>query len=177
MDWSYVPSPKELENHFRIEALAGKGMLAVRGHVMSEKIKRIPQISFKPAIKLGVGDYIEHDTSDVDKIKAMYLESGFETDVILQDPIGHRGPTVACPIGFPSTLHKPYKELRRFNRWICRVHVDIGGPSKTLKLVSVPHIEPDPKFDLLDHIWYTFICNWVVRGPPAVEILKSLLAR
>lgn len=175
VDWSYIPSINELEENIRIQALVASGVLG-RGFAPSD-IELVPAVSFKPTIRLKERDYFEHSSSDLNEIRRTYSESGFDTNVILQDPIGHRGPTVACPIGFPSNLHKRYDELRRFNRWICRVHVDIAHRPRTKKLISVPHIEPDPAFHTLDHIWDTFICKHVVRGRPAVDILKSLLVR
>lgn len=186
MDWSYVPSSAELENHLSLYLSHGRESESLLS-ALGRRRARLPPYA-RPSVgisyfKLVTGyrltrsSYITHNTSDVTEIRELYSESGFDTKVILQDPFGHRGPTVACPIGFPSTLRKRYKELRRFNRWICRVHVDIGDLPKTQRLISIPHIEPDPAFHTLDHIWDTFIFKHVVRGKPAVEILRSLLVR
>jgi len=74
-----------------------------------------------------------------------------------------------------KNLAKQYDELKKFNRWICRIHVNMTYLSQNGKLVSAPHIEPDPAFHSLTHLWDTYIRKNVVRGKPAVEILKWLL--
>ena len=111
---------------------------------------------------------------DIEQVKKMYNDCGFETKVILQDPFSHPWPSAACPIGFPFTFPKIYPELRRYSRWICRVHVEIGV-NETKTVVSIPHIEPDPSFHPAAHLIDTYIKGNVVRGAVAVEILTRLI--
>jgi hypothetical protein len=73
----------------------------------------------------------------------------------------------------PSSLN-PSPQLRRFNQWINRIHVDIAR-YKDENLVSIPHIEPDPVFNAIAHLWVAFIYKQEVRGKEAVTILKNFL--
>jgi hypothetical protein len=164
VDWSYIPSISELEE-FQSSTYDYRPYYTAY----------LPYpVGFYP-FRFEKTDYLVHDTNVVDEIIDLYDENGFETAAVLQDPFGHEGPTVACPIGFPSGLPKLYRELKRFNRWICRIHVDICYLSADGKLVSVPHVEPDPRFHPFTHIWDTYIHGNVVRGKPAVSVLKWLL--
>jgi hypothetical protein len=65
--------------------------------------RNIAFILGKPEFYLNPDDYILHEEKDWTKLKEMYENNGFETRFILQNAKGHKGPTVACPIGFPST--------------------------------------------------------------------------
>ncbi len=160
-DWSRIPSLRTLESH----------MYAVLGIHESEVMPAVHPKEY-PSFPIGPTDYVLHKKTTTEQLIGVYENNGFETRLIMQDPFGHVGPTVACPIGFPFNLPHPYLQLRKFNRWICRVHVDVA----TLKndLISVPHIEPDPRFHKLAHIWDTYIKKHVVRGEEAVEILNFL---
>jgi len=167
VSWDRIPSLLELETF----------MAASAGYTVPPK--KLPSLSaiskkgYKAAFTFRPEDYIQHETEDVAEIKQIYKQNGFETELIMQDPFGHPGPTVACPIGFPFNLPEPFQELKRFNRWICRIHVDIcQHPNR--KLISVPHIEPDPTFHKLAHLWDTFIKGNVVRGEVAVKVLHFL---
>jgi hypothetical protein len=167
VSWDRIPSLAVLETFMTISA----------GYTVPPK--KMPSLSalskkgYKPAFTFRPEEYVIHKTEDVAKTKQLYEQNGFETEVLMQDPFGHPGPTVACPIGFPFNLPEPFKELRRFNRWICRIHVDIcQHPDR--RLVSVPHIEPDPGFHKLAHLWDTFIKGNVVRGEVAVKVLHFL---
>ena len=168
INWSRLPLLVELEAF----------MAATSGYTAPpEKMPSLSVISkkgYKPAFTFRPEDYVLHETTDVTEIKNLYVENGFETKFLIQDPFGHPGPTVACPVGFPFNLPESFPELRRFNRWICRVHVDICKRPDDQKLISVPHIEPDPSFHKVDHLWHTFIRGKVVRGKTAVKILKFL---
>lgn len=160
VDWSQIPSLQAFESHIAaIQGISGPEAMPARG-------ERRPGVSLVPE------DYVQHKGISKEQLLEVYKSNGFETQFIMQDPFGHVGPTVACPIGFPFNLPDPSPELRKFNRWICRVHVDIA----TLKgvLISIPHIEPDPQFHKLAHFWDTYIKKHVIRGKEAVRILGFL---
>jgi len=161
VDWTHIPSLQALE--FHIGTVLGFYKPTEKFAI---RLKRPPKFSLNP------DEYILHRRKSVKDLVEMYENNGFETRVILQDPFGHKGPTVACPIGFPFNLPNPSPQLRRFNRWICRVHVEIAYSDEIL--LSVPHIEPDPAFHKLAHLWDTFIKKHVIRGEEAVAILKFL---
>ena len=172
VDWSSIPTLNELEDFLGV---------TYKSHPYYGPLLNIPYYPEYPItayypLKLEKDDYLVHDTNQVDDVIDLYEENGFETQFILQDPFGHPGPTVACPIGFPFNLPKDYHQsLKRFSRWICRVHVDVCYLPQSGILVSVPHIEPDPVFHKLAHLWDTYILKHVVRGKPSVNILKWLL--
>jgi len=164
VDWSQIPSLRTFESH--IAAILG----------ISE-LEAMPAAGARKRLEFSLSpqDYLKHKKSTPKQLLQMYESNGFETQFIMQDPFGHVGPTVACPIGFPFNLPHPSPQLRKFNRWICRVHVDIA----TLKgyLISIPHIEPDPRFHKLAHLWDTYIKKHVIRGKEAVGILEFLGVR
>ena len=168
IDWSYIPSIDELEEFLSSSYEYRPYYAAIPAGAY------YPPVGYYP-FRFEKEDYLVHDTNVTDEVIDLYEENGFDTYVVLQDPFGHRGPTVACPLGFPSNLAKQHDELKKFNRWICRIHVDMTYLSQNGKLVSAPHIEPDPAFHSLTHLWDTYIRKNVVRGKPAVEILKWLL--
>ncbi len=167
VNWSYIPPLVELETFMAVSS----------GYTVPPK--KMPSLSalskkgYKPAFMYGPKDYVMHNTGDETKVRRLYEQNGFKTAFLMQDPFGHPGPTVACPIGFPFNLPEPFEELKRFNRWICRIHVDITQHPNG-RLVSVPHIEPDPAFHKLAHLWDTFIKGNVVRGEAAVKVLHFL---
>lgn len=162
VDWSQIPSLRTFESH----------MAAVLG--ISEP-EAMPTGARRPGFTLGPEDYVLHKKINKEQLLEIYKNNGFETQFIMQDPFGHVGPAVACPIGFPFNLPDPSPELRKFNRWICRVHVDVA----TLRgvFISIPHIEPDPQFHKLAHFWDTYIKKHVIRGKEAVKILEFLGVR
>lgn len=161
VDWSYALTLHELEAHIGAMLVSTEQTIDWLG---------TPRASFK----FQTEDYISHSDA-LNEIKDFYEKNGFATRFVMQDPFSHKGATAACPIGFPFNLPKAYPELRRFNRWICRVHVDIAKHPDQNILISVPHIEPDPTFHKLAHIWDSYIKRNIVRGKTAVELLKYLL--
>jgi hypothetical protein len=161
VDWSSIPLLQIVESHI--------GTTLGLYEVEKEPALRLKEIS---KFSLKSTDYILHKKMTTEQLIQMYDSNGFQTRRILEDPWGHKGPTVACPIGFPFNLPKPSPRLKRFNRWICRVHVDIAKLEGDL--VSIPHIEPDPSFHKLAHLWDTFIKRNVVRGREAVAALNFL---
>ena len=160
VDWSHIPEFSDLVKFRKTIIKQEKARTGIR--ILTPTL-----VSF---LTIGQGDYFEHTSTDIQAVKKMYQESGFDTDFIWQDPIGHKDPTVACPIGFPINLPKQYQEMRRYNKWICRVHVEIV--SRNGKLLSIPHVEIDPKFDPVAHLKDTYLGGNIVRGPIAVEILR-----
>lgn len=163
VDWTKIPSVEELEFHLGI----------ILGYYQPEEIPAMRARARRTRkFVLATEDCISHETSRVENIIEIYENNGFETHVILQDPLGHKGPTVTCPIGFPFNLPFSSARLRRFNRWICRVHVDIVSQGDAF--ISVPHIEPDPLFHKLAHLWDTYIRKNTIRGKEAVAALNFL---
>jgi hypothetical protein len=164
VDWTSVPSLQELESHIAIRL----------GLIESEKTAAAMRLKDQRVLSLNRDDYVLHGLKELDQLQKVYEDNGFETKWILQDPFGHKSPTAACPIGFPFNLPIPSArvQLRRFNRWICRIHVEIANVDNCL--VSVPHIEPDPAFHKIAHIWDTYIKKRVVMGKEAVRILEFL---
>jgi len=159
VDWTWIPTTSEVEQYYLSASF--------QDTVTKETF-------YYPAFKILADQYLNHKTESTDEVIKLYESNGFETRHIVQDPFGHLGPTVACPIGFPFNLPKDYPELRRYSCWICRLHADVCRIKDDI-LVSIPHIEPDPVFHSIAHFWDTYIRGNVVRGPVAVEILKSFL--
>ncbi len=131
----------------------------------------------EPYHPIGVipdSDILEHRGVNVDDLLNLYRPSGFDTDVILQNPFTHRGPAAACPIGFPLNLpeHLQFQDLKRHRRWICRIYVDIKQKEDGT-LFSPPHIEVDPVFHWAEHLAFQ---GQEVYGHTSVEILRMLLA-
>jgi hypothetical protein len=171
IDWTNVPTLLDLEK--ANSKYIGTELILTRtteGKLsLKSKSKKKPQpFKYKPS------EYLLHKTKDCEQVKQMYVDCGFETKVILQDPFGHPWPSAVCPIGFPFTFPKIYPELRRYSRWICRVHVEIAINDDKM-IVSVPHIEPDPCFHPASHIIDTYVKGNVVRGAVAVELLARLI--
>ena len=159
VDWSNVPAKAEVEEYYVSTSF--------QDPVTKESF-------YYPVFQIMPDQYLNHQTKSTDEVIALYESNGFETRHIVQDPFGHPGPTVACPVGFPFNLPKDYSELHRYNRWVCRVHADICRIEEDM-LVSIPHIEPDPVFHSIAHFWDTYIRGNVVRGPVAVEVLRNFL--
>lgn len=154
VDWSYVPLLEESLSDISFYAASGE---RVSGSQFSKD------------------QMLEHPKSmSVDDLLDLYRENGFDTDVILQNPFTHKGPTAVCPIGFPLNLPKAleFPDLKKFRRWVCRIHVDLSR-DKEDKLFSIPHIEVDPVYHSAEHLRFL---ESEVYGPTAVKILKMLLS-
>ncbi len=121
---------------------------------------------------LSLSDCLNHKTKVIARVRDQYRNAGFATRVILQDPRSHRGPTVACTIGFPTNLPLNLwtNELRIFKRFVCRLHVDIASAPDG-DICSIPHVEPDPIFHWKEHVQYSTLKHLEVKGRPAVRIL------
>jgi hypothetical protein len=118
-------------------------------------------------------DVLEHPGISIDDLLDLYRDSGFDTDVILQNWFTHRGPAAACTIGFPISLPGlQVQDLKKFRRWICRIHIDIKQKNEGT-LYSVPHVEVDPVFHPTEHLAFQ---GQEVYGKTSVAILKMLLA-
>jgi hypothetical protein len=125
---------------------------------------------------IGQDDYLDHQTTILARVRDQYRDAGFATRVILQDPRTHKGPTVACTIGFPTGLPQDLwtDSLRIFKRFVCRIHVDVASASNG-DIWSIPHVEPDPIFHWKEHIEYSTVKHLELKGAPAVRILKHFL--
>lgn len=152
LDWTDIPLVQELED-----------LLAFKYSMIT------PGILFK----LTPTDYVVHETSSEDEVLELYAASGFDTFVVLQNPLTHRGASPACPIGFTSNLPNAsgLPELKLLRRWVCRLHVDICRHGDQ-RLVSVPHVEIDPGYHPLEHLSHQ---GREVKGKAAVEVLKKFL--
>lgn len=118
-------------------------------------------------------DILEHPGISVDDLLDLYRDSGFNTDVILQNPFTHLGPAAACTIGFPLNLQgAQFQDLKKYRRWVCRIHVDIKQKQNGT-LFSFPHVEVDPAFHWAEHLAKQ---GQEVYGRTSVEILRMLLA-
>jgi len=159
VDWTWIPRDVDVENYYS---------------TASFQDPLTKETFYYQTFQITPEQYLNHNTKVVDDVMRLYESNGFETKYVVQDPFGHPGPTVSCPIGFPFNLPKDYPELRRYSRWICRVHVDICRIEDDT-LISLPHIEPDPVFHSIAHFWDTYLKGNVVRGQVAVEILKKFL--
>lgn len=159
VDWTSIPTRSEVEQYYLSASF--------QDPVTKEAY-------YYPTFQITPDQYLDHKTKSTEDVIKLYESNGFETRHIVQDPFGEPGPSVACPIGFPFNLPKDYHELRRYSRWVCRVHIDICRMEDDT-LISIPHIEPDPVFHSIAHFWDPEIRGNVVRGQVALEILKSFL--
>ena len=94
------------------------------------------------------GDYVSYGGWGYKSLHKFYNRIGFDTDVLTQSH-AHEEPTAARPIGFPFNF-----EYEDFYRWgeraILRLHVSFYYMGKYA--VAVPHVEPDPMYNPLEHI-------------------------
>ena len=157
-DWTSIPTIQEI----------------IDNHIFFDNKQKIMPSFFGSRRRLEDlrDSYIIHFDRDIKDIISLYEENGFETKIIIQDPFGHKNPTVACPIGFPFNLPIKYDELVQFNKWICRVHIEICSDLKNNNIYSLPHIEPDPCFHPISHLIDTYLRGKVVYGDVAVKILN-----
>lgn len=166
LDWTDIPPLQELEELLAFKySMITPGILAYP-HYYAPPTPSVP-------FKLTPTDYVVHGTSSEDEVLELYAASGFDTFVVLQNPLTHRGASPACPIGFTSNLPTAVSvpELKAFRRWVCRLHVDICR-HEDQRLVSVPHVEIDPGYHPLEHLSHQ---GREVKGKAAVEVLKKFL--
>jgi len=134
--------------------------------------RRERPVYYSMAPEFQDGDVLEHPGISIDDLLDLYRDSGFDTDVILQNWFTHRGPAAVCTIGFPISLPASQaQDLKKFRRWICRIHVDIKQ-SENGTLFSVPYVEVDPAFHWAEHSAFQ---GQEVYGKTSVEILRMLL--
>lgn len=128
--------------------------------------------TYTAAPQVTNSDILEHPGISIDDLLDLYRDSGFDTDVILQNWFTHNGPAAVCTIGFPIGLPgSQVQDLKKFRRWICRIHVDIKQ-RKDGTLFSIPHVEVDPMFHWAEHLAFQ---GQEVYGKPSVDILRMLL--
>jgi hypothetical protein len=156
IDWSYVPET---------------GDPWVKPEAVSYSFAGVPSLAHM-GVSTEDGMLRHERTVTIDDLLDLYRDSGFDTDIILQNWLTHTGPSAACPIGFPTSFPGGLEssELSKFRRWICRVHVDIKRDNGDL--ISIPHIEPDPAFHPVEHLRFQ---GQEVYGKTAVSFLRTML--
>jgi hypothetical protein len=103
-------------------------------------------------------------------LRKQYMSQGWETYVILQDAT-HNGPTTAIAIGSPEEWADASSDLSKWGKdVILRLHVDVC--SFQGKLVSQPHVEPDPEYNAKEHL-YMYRKKDEIRGAVAVQLLRA----
>jgi hypothetical protein len=130
---------------------------------------RVPE---KPNV--NAADVLLHDVTNPFLLRKQYLSQGWNTTVILQDAT-HDGPTTAMAIGYPKEWPNALGELSKWGEnVILRLHVDICMFQH--KLVSQPHVEPDPEYNTKEHLdmWRK---KDEIRGSLAVQILQEFFKR
>lgn len=156
VDWSYIPSVS---------------IVGIRPQ--TETGTEYGPAYYHPPRSWSKDDVLRHPSMSDDDLLDLYRDSGFETDLILQNPFTHPGASAACVIGFPLSLPKEseFPELKKFRRWVCRIHVDIRRDDNG-ELFSIPHVEVDPTFHPTVHLAFQ---GREVYGRTALAILKMLL--
>jgi hypothetical protein len=121
----------------------------------SEITHRLYDSSFNKAeIPEYSGDksFINHGQVSLKRLKDKLFKYGFNTDVLLQSH-EHPEPTAELCIGVPRNFPM-FREKEQLSKWgndiVLRIHLGIFKQGSDL--VSVPHIEPDPKFCPLEHM-------------------------
>ncbi len=167
LDWTDVPSVQDLE------ALLGFKYWTTTRPTYTYPYYYAPAPARIIPLRLAPTDYVAHDTSSEDELLELYAANGFDTFVVLQNPLTHQGASPACPIGFTSNLPNADRlpELKLFRRWVCRVHVDVGR-LQDQRLISVPHVEIDPGFHPVQHLQHQ---GQEVKGKTAVRVLNEFL--
>ncbi len=123
------------------------------------------------SFELRQGYILVHETRDLKQVRNLYQKQCFDVSVILQSR-SHRNPTVAKACGMPVNWPLFKREFGRWGETVLRVHVDILTNSKGY--VSVPHVEPDPRWDPYGHMCMVMRRDSAI-GPEALEVLKTLL--
>jgi hypothetical protein len=115
-------------------------------------------------------DILFHDVTNPFLLRKQYLSQGWNTAVIMQDAT-HDGPTTAMAIGYPKEWPNAASELSKWgDNVILRLHVDVCTLQG--KLVSQPHVEPDPEYNAKEHLDMWRKKN-EIRGSLAVQILQE----
>jgi len=108
-----------------------------------------------------------HRLQRLPDIKKTYEALGWNTTVILQNPT-HQGPTTAKPIGFLYNFPENRVLLSRWgDETVLRLHVDLCRFYG--RIVSWPHVEPDPKYEPEKHL-EMFLAKNELRGPVILSI-------
>jgi hypothetical protein len=169
--WDRAPPFGPREDYWVLQA-EGEKRLGIQA-----SMRRPTSLAFLQNKLINPADALDHKTKILLKVRDQYTDAGFATTVVLQDPFTHHGPTTSCTIGFPVNLPSKLRarSLRRFKRFVCRVHVDLVTAVNG-NLWSIPHVEPDPIFHWKEHIEFSTIKHLDVRGPVAVAILRYFLS-
>jgi len=121
---------------------------------------------------LNPEDFLTHSDSSLSSLCFHYASVGWNPYVILQD-VTHQGPTAAHAIGYPNLYSDDELELARWgDNVVLRVHTDVCWLEG--KLISIPHVEPDPVFNPMEHI-AMYENHDEIRGPLAVKLLARFL--
>lgn len=115
-------------------------------------------------------DIFVHPETDLANLRRHYESVGWNTFVILQD-VTHDGPTAAHRAGFPALYPQDQIELARWgDDVILRLHIDVY--SYNGRLVSAPHVEPDPVTNMAEHL-AMYENHDEIRGPLAVSMFTN----
>ena len=108
-----------------------------------------------------------HRLSRLPEIRKSYEDHGWECTVILQTS-SHDCPTAVKSVGFSYNFPEDRIPLSRWgDQTILRLHVDVCRYYG--RVVSWPHIEPDPKYEPEKH-WETHRQGSELRGPLTLNI-------
>jgi hypothetical protein len=119
---------------------------------------------------LQASDIHTHDVTNAFLLHKQYVSEGWNTNVTLEDR-SHKGPTTAIVIGRSKDWPSLSEELSRWGKGvILRLHVDIF--QSLGKLVSYPHVEPDPETNPKEHLDMWRKKN-EIRGVIAVRIFRE----
>ena len=118
----------------------------------------------------GTDVFVHENLGNAFLLRKQYVSEGWKTNVVLQGT-SHKGPTTSIAIGHPKEWPDQSRELSRWGTdVILRLHVDICRIQG--KLASCPHIEPDPEYNLKEHLDMYRKSN-EIRGPIALQILRE----
>ena len=119
---------------------------------------------------LQASDIHAHELTNAFLLRKQYVSEGWNTNVTFED-VSHKGPTTAIAIGSSKDWPSLSEVLSRWGKeTILRLHVDIFQSYG--KLVSYPHVEPDPETNPKQHLDMWRKKN-EIRGTTAVRIFRE----
>ena len=118
--------------------------------------------------------FVNHGQISLKRVRDKLNVAGFDTDVLLQSH-EHPEPTAAMSIGF-SRNFPMFNDKDQLGRWgnevVLRIHLGIFKMGSDI--ISVPHIEPDPKFCPLEHMMM-YMRNDAIYDESAYVMLEAFL--
>jgi len=118
-------------------------------------------------LDLKTDEIFIHRLSKLPDVRKSYEEHQWETTAILQSS-AHDSPATMKPIGFPYNFPENRIPLSRWgDQTVLRLHVDVCRHYG--RIVSWPHIEPDPKYEPEKHSQSYRLRN-ELRGPMVLNI-------